>query len=147
MARSAPACVGEKDAREARPNFKGDLTEVHHAPRSSGAFDLEAVSIEMLVAFKGLEDEEVYWEPNRPTPVRVAAKETRSGFAGLIVDAVFGSTSVDNVWIILVKLRNGTQPVRREEFIFIKHVFEVLVPIARATGSRANGGHALLHSN
>ena len=124
MARSAPTCVGEKDARKARAKFKGDLTEVHHAPRSGGAFDLEAVSIEMLVAFKGLEDEEVYREPDRPTPVRVAAKEARGGFAGLIVDAVFGSTSVDDVWIILVKLRNGAQPVRREEFIFIKHVFE-----------------------
>src|SRR6266481_100649 len=78
----------------------------------------------MVVAFEGLEDEEVYREPDRPTPVRVAAKEARSGFAGLIVDAVLGSTSVDDIRIILVKLRNGAQPVRREEFIFTEHVFE-----------------------
>jgi len=54
--RAAPAGVGEKDAGEARAKFKGDLTEIHHAPRSGGAFDLEAVSIEMVVAFEGLEE-------------------------------------------------------------------------------------------
>ena len=124
MARPAPTCVGKKDAGQARAKFKGDLTEVHHAPRSGRAFDLEAVSIEMVVAFEGLEDEEVYREPDRPTPVRVAAEEASSGFAGLIVDAVLDSTSVENIWIILVKLRNRAQPVRREEFIFIEHVFE-----------------------
>ena len=107
VARATPAGVGEKDAGEARAKFKGDLTEVHHAPRSGGAFDLEAVSIEMVVAFEGLEDEEVYRKPDRSTPVRVAAKEARSGFAGVIVDAVLGSTSVDDIRIILVKLRNG----------------------------------------
>src|SRR6266513_6454033 len=91
VARAAPAGVGEKDAGEARAKFKSDLTEVHHAPRSSGAFDLEAVSIEMVVAFEGLDDEEVYRKPDRPTPVRVAAEEARSGFAGVIVDAMFRS--------------------------------------------------------
>src|SRR5207302_4819593 len=84
MARAAPAGVGEKDAGKARAKFKGDLTEVHHAPRSGGAFDLEAVSIEMVVAFEGLEDEEVYREPDRRTPVRVAAEEASSGFARVI---------------------------------------------------------------
>src|SRR5947208_13055019 len=86
VARAAPAGVGEKDAGKARAKFKGDLTEVHHAPRSGEAFDLEAVSIEMVVAFEGLEDEEVYREPDRPTPVRVAAEEPGSGFARVIVD-------------------------------------------------------------
>ncbi len=75
VTRPTPAGVGEEDAGEARAKFKGDLTEVHHPPRSGGAFDLEAVSIEMVVAFEGLEDEEVYREPDRPTPVRVAAEE------------------------------------------------------------------------
>ena len=124
VARAAPAGVAEKDAGETRAKFKGNLTEVHHAPRSGGAFDLEAVSVEMVVAFEGLEDEEVYREPDRPTPVRVAAEEASSGFAGVIVDPVFDSTCVHDIRIILVKLRNGAQPVRREEFIFIKHVFE-----------------------
>ena len=124
VAWATPAGVGEKDAGEARAKFEGDLTEIHHAPRSGRAFDLEAVSIEMVVAFEGLEDEEVYREPDRPTPVRVAAEEASSGFAGVIVDAVFDSTNVDDIRIILVKLRNGAQPVRREEFIFIEHVFE-----------------------
>ena len=107
VARAAPAGVGEKDAGEARAKFKGDLTQVHHVPRFGGAFDLEAVSIEMVVAVEGLEDEEVYREPDRPTPVRVAAEETSSGFAGVIVDAVLDSTSVDDIRIILVKLRKG----------------------------------------
>jgi len=40
VARAAPAGVGEKDAGEARAKFKGNLTEVHHAPRSGGALDL-----------------------------------------------------------------------------------------------------------
>src|SRR2546426_756186 len=106
VARATPAGVGEKDAGESRAKFKGDLTEVHHAPRSGGAFDLEAVSIEMVVAFEGLEDEEVYRKPDRPTPVRVAAEEASSGFGGLIVDAVLDSTSVNDIRIILVKLRN-----------------------------------------
>ena len=107
VARAAPAGVSEKDAGEARAKFKGDLTQVHHAPRSGGAFDLEAVSIEMVVAFEGFEDEEVYREPDRPTPVRVAAEEASSGFARVIVDAVLDSTSVDDIRIILMKLRNG----------------------------------------
>ena len=107
VARATSPGVGEKDAGETRAKFKGDLTEVHHPPRSGGAFDLEAVSIEMVIAFEGLEDEEVYREPDRPTPVRVAAEEATSGFARIIVDSVFGSTSVDDVRIILVKLRNG----------------------------------------
>jgi len=107
VARAAPAGVGEKDAGQAGAKFKGDLTEVHHAPRSGWAFDLEAVSIEMVVAFEGLEDEEVYREPDRPTPVRVAAEDASSGFAGVIVDTVLDSTSVDDIRIILVKLRKG----------------------------------------
>src|SRR6266404_8468045 len=124
VARTTPAGVGEEDAGEARAKFKSDLTEVHHPPRSGGAFDLEAVSIEMVVAFEGLEDKEVYREPDRPTPVRVAAKEAGSGFAGVIVDAVLDSAGIENIRIILVKLRNGAQPVWREEFIFVEHVFE-----------------------
>src|SRR6266446_10856339 len=117
VARTTPAGVGKEDAGEARAKFKGDLTEVHHPPRSGGAFDLEAVSIEMVIAFEGLEDEEVYREPDRATPVRVAAEEASSGFAGVIIDAVLDSTSVDDIRIILMKLRNGAQPVWREEFI------------------------------
>jgi len=107
VARAAPAGVGEKDAGKARAKFKGDLTQVHHAPRSGGAFDLKAVSIEMVIAFESLEDEEVYREPDRPTPVRVAAEEASSGFAGVIVDAVLDSTSVEDIRIVLVKLRKG----------------------------------------
>ena len=107
VARAAPAGVGEKDAGEARAKFKGDLTEVHHAPRSGGAFDLEAVSIEMVVAFEGLEDEEVYRKPDWPTPVRIAAEKSSGRFAGIIVDAVLDSTSVVDIRIILVKLRKG----------------------------------------
>src|SRR4029077_5924792 len=107
VARAASAGVGEKDAGEARAKFQGDLTKVHHVPRSGGTFDLEAVSIEMVVAFEGLEDEEVYREPDRPTPVRVAAEQTSRGFAGVIVDPVLDSTNVDDIRIILVKLRNG----------------------------------------
>jgi hypothetical protein len=107
VARATPAGIGEKDAGEPRAKFKGHLTKVHHAPRSGGAFDLEAVSIEMVVAFEGLEDKEVYREPDRPTPVRVAAEEASSGFARVIVDAVFDSTNVEDIRIILVKLRNG----------------------------------------
>src|SRR4029453_17894715 len=107
VAGAAPAGVGEKDAGEARAKFKGDLMKVHHAPRSGGAFDLERVSIEMVVAFEGLEDEEVYREPDRPTPVRVAPEEASSGFAGGIVEGAFASTGVDDIRIILVKLRNG----------------------------------------
>ena len=106
VARAAPAGVGEKDAGEARTKFEGDLTEVHHAPRSGWAFDLEAVSIEVVVAFKGLKDEEVYREPDGPTPVRVAAEEAGSGFARVIVDAMLDSTNVEDIRIILVKLRN-----------------------------------------
>ena len=75
MTRPTPAGVGEEDAGEARAKFKGDLTEVHHATGSGGTLHLEAISIEMVVAFEGLEDEEVYREPDRPTPVRVAAEE------------------------------------------------------------------------
>jgi hypothetical protein len=107
VARAAPAGVGEKDAGETRAKFKGDLTKVHHTPRSGGAFDLEAVSIEMVVTFESLEDEEVYREPDRPTPVRIAAEEASSGFARVLVDAVFDSTNVEDIRIILVKLRNG----------------------------------------
>src|SRR4030095_11800164 len=110
VARAASAGVGEKDAGAARAKSKGALMKVHHAPRSGGAFDLEAVSIEMVVAFEGLEDEEVYREPDRPAPVRVAAEETSSGFAGVIVDAMLDSTGVDDIRIILVKLRNGPSP-------------------------------------
>jgi hypothetical protein len=40
VARAAPAGVDEKDAGEARAKLKGDLVEVHHAPRSGGALDL-----------------------------------------------------------------------------------------------------------
>ena len=75
VAKAAPAGVGKKDASKARAKFKSDLTKAHHATGSGGALHLEAISIEMVVAFEGLEDEEVYREPDRPTPVRVAAEE------------------------------------------------------------------------
>ena len=68
---------------------------------------MEAVSIKMVVALEGLEDEEVYRKPDRPTPVRVAPEKASSGFAGVIFDAVFDSTNVEDIRIILVKLRKG----------------------------------------
>src|SRR5947207_1791221 len=124
VARATSTSVGKKDAGKARAKFKSDLTKAHHATGSGGALHLEAVSIEMVVAFEGLEDEEVNREPDRPTPVRVAAEEATTGFAGIIVDAVLDSASIENIWTVLVKLRNRAQPVRREKFIFIQHVFE-----------------------
>ena len=53
VARATSTSLGKKDAGKARAKFKSDLTKAHHATGSGGALHLEAISIEMVVAFEG----------------------------------------------------------------------------------------------
>ncbi len=65
----------EEQPGEARFDFARDLLEVHQPAGAGGAFDLEAVAVEMVVAFERRDEVVVRREPDRAALVGIAAEE------------------------------------------------------------------------
>lgn len=66
--------VAGEDADDTSMNLLGDIGEVHVLPAASRTLDFQVVSVVLVEALEGLDEEEICCEPNRAPPVRVAAK-------------------------------------------------------------------------
>ena len=88
VTRTPPGRIALKEAAESRPDFIRGLGERDLLARALGRLDGQAVSVEVVVPLQGLDDEEVEREPDRASPVRIAAEEGTGGLAGNVVDAV-----------------------------------------------------------
>src|SRR5262245_56350373 len=82
MARAAALLVPKKDPRKTRGDLDGHVSEVHFPSGPRRALDDERISIEMVVALEGFNQEVVHGEPDGAAPVGVSTKEGRVRFRG-----------------------------------------------------------------
>src|SRR4051794_30211035 len=68
------ACIAKENAGNTMRQFAGHLLQRFHLPRAGRALDLETAAVVTMVFSECLDDQEVDRKPNRPAPVRVAAK-------------------------------------------------------------------------
>ena len=61
-------------------------------------------------------------KPDRTTPVRIAAEESRARFGRLIAHSIVDAHRRQQIGVIFVIAREGTDCKRREEFLFIQHI-------------------------
>lgn len=69
VAGPGPILVRQKGARQSAGNLLGHLLQVHHVSGSGRAFDLEAVTIEMVITLECFDDQVIDREPDRATPI------------------------------------------------------------------------------
>src|SRR5262245_39776228 len=74
---AAPAArrVAQEDVRQSSRQVRGDLAEVVPPAGTGRAFHLQVVPVIEVVLVKRANEQIVHRKPDRPTPVRVAAKE------------------------------------------------------------------------
>src|SRR5262249_26552351 len=67
--RPAAVVVWEECFREARAEFMRNISQVQQVARASGALELEAIAIKVMVTFEGFAEQIIDGEPDRPAPV------------------------------------------------------------------------------
>src|ERR1051326_6014042 len=73
---------------------------------------------------QGFDQQKVHWEPDRPTPVGIAAEEACGRFTWLVIDAIFVADGPQNVRMLAMNARYRTNSVRRKELVFVQHHFQ-----------------------
>src|SRR5439155_14268607 len=132
VAGPAPSGVWDEEAREPPVELVRDLAERRQASRPDRALDAQRVAVKVVIAFERLDDQVVHREPDRPTPVGVAAEEAGVGFRGRVVDAVLLAVDRQDEGPLAVHLRERAEAVRGEELVLVEHVAEhALEPLAR----------------
>ena len=61
MAGTVALLVGQEQLRRSTAELLADLKQGHHLPTPCGALDLELITIVVVVALQGLDDEVVHW--------------------------------------------------------------------------------------
>ena len=95
--------VAEEDAREASRDLGGDVPERQLLAGAGRILRLEPMAVEVIELLQRLDQQEVHGEPDGATPVRIAAEQSRRGFARLVVDAVLVALHLHDVRAILVE--------------------------------------------
>src|SRR4051812_27431061 len=67
----------QKDARQPPCELRRDLLQIQVNARAGRIFHLERITIIVVVALEGLDDQIVEWEPNGTAPVRIATEQAR----------------------------------------------------------------------
>src|SRR5438094_6106572 len=84
---TSPRVLQEYACHAAR-QFARYLPQVHHLSRSSRELDLEVVAEVVVKFLQRLDEQVVRREPDRSSPIGIAAKQPCRRFARLIVHAV-----------------------------------------------------------
>ncbi len=112
----------QEDIREPARKFVRELLQRQHFSGTDRALHLQLVAVEMVVAFKGFDDQVVDREPDRAAPVGVAAEKVAIAFAGNIIDTMFLVPGDEDVGLIAMDTRDRAQSVGREKLVFVEHV-------------------------
>src|SRR5689334_1723699 len=78
----------------------------------------------MMELLQGFDQQKIYREPDRSTPVGIAAEEPRGRFAWLVIDAILVAVSAQNVGMLTMDARDGANSIRRKKLVFIEHHFQ-----------------------
>ena len=61
-------------------------------------------------------------KPDRSTPIRIAAEESRARFGRFIVHSMVHAHRRQDIGMIFVIAREGADAIGRQEFLFVQHV-------------------------
>jgi hypothetical protein len=86
---------------------------------------------------EGFNEQIVHRKPDRPTPVRVAAEESRGQLRRLIVHPVFGAVDRQDIGVLRVILRHGANAVWRAVYAHPAGAVGLLEVPARGQWGRA----------
>ena len=114
--RSQARIVHEEDARQALRELVGDFLDGRHVARARRAFDLEVIAVvvmellqrlSMMRKFTGIQI--------GPRQLELPPNSVGVRLAGLVVDLQIHAVQVIDVGLLLVRLRQRTHAVRRQE--------------------------------
>jgi hypothetical protein len=74
MTRATTILPRQKEAHETQGEFARYGAEVHELARTCGTFDLQRVTVKVVIAFEGFDQEIVHWKPDGSTPIGIAAE-------------------------------------------------------------------------
>ena len=102
----------------------GNLTERQLAAGTRRVLDPQVITEEPAEPAQRLDQQEIDREPDRTTPVRVAAEYLGHRLAGLVPDAELGATQLHRERLGQMRLGERAQPVRGEELLLVEHAYQ-----------------------
>src|ERR1700745_3457473 len=105
------ATVSQEYARQTARQFARYLPQRHHLSGSSRELDFEVVAEVVVKFLQRLDEQVVRREPDRSSPIGIAAKQPCRRFARLIVNAALIDVHVQGIRIVAVELRQRTNAV------------------------------------
>ena len=110
-----PAFLRDEQRTEPLCQLVRHAIEICQLARAGRAFDLKIIAVVAVVLSKGLDQQEIDWEPNGATPVRVPAHLLRVHITRHIGDRVFVSVAVraEHIRSILIHAGQRSDAMRR----------------------------------
>src|SRR6516162_8233984 len=101
---TAPAARGiaQENVRQPPRQVRGDLAQIAPPPGTGRAFHLQVVPVIEMVLAKRANEEVVHRKPDRPAPVRVAAKEPVVRLGGQVLNRKVMAARVEDVRVLEV---------------------------------------------
>src|SRR5262245_34908865 len=127
---AVPIRIAKEDPVQAGGELAGDLVDRVIPTGTRWTLNLEVVAVVVVELLERFDDQVIDRHPDRSAPIRVSAKESRGGFAGLIFDREPLPIPLERIWTIAVVLREGTYAIVGQEFRFVEHSTEQLLHAA-----------------
>jgi hypothetical protein len=113
--------IVQEDPSQSVGDFARDLEQVHRVARAGGALDFEVVAIIQVILQQGADQQHVDRHPDRPAPVRIAAKHAGVRLRREVVHPIFLALRPEGIGLIGVITRQSADPVGAEELVLIEH--------------------------
>src|SRR6516165_148965 len=121
-----PIRIPEEDPVQAGSELVGDLVDRVMPTRTRWTLHFEIVAVVVVELLERFNDQVIHRHPDRSAPIRVSAKESRRGLAGLILDREALPIPLERIWTIAVVPREGAHAIVRQEFRFVEHAAKQL---------------------
>src|SRR6516164_1428463 len=91
-----------------------------------------------------LDQKKVHRKPDRSSPVGVSPKQVRTGFGWIVIDTILHTVDRQPVRFGAMNPRKSSQPIGRQEFIFVQHEFQYASKLVRIyDGKQSAFAHTL----
>ena len=123
-AEDRPAFIrpAQKDPHQPPGDFARNLPQISHPAGTRRALHLVAIAQIEMKFLQGLDEQEIDREPDRSTPVRVAAEEAGGGLGRLVVYSVVAPVDRERIRVSEMMAGEGANAVRGKELLFVQHV-------------------------